>query len=250
MTDERANNSRHARSLSAILWWGLAAVVLAAIMAGLAFVPVAQHFKWLLEWVRGLGAWGPVLFVFVYTLVCLLFLPGSVLTLGGGFLFGGLWGAAIASLGATLGAAVAFLLARGILRRRIEHRLATHPKFRSLDRAIGGQGFQIVFLARLCSLFPYDLTSYVFGLTDISFGRYVLATWLGRLPETVMFAYLGSTAKSIADVVAGRVAFGIEQKVFTAVGVAAMVAIVIVVASLARKALREAVDDSSPPRKE
>ena len=99
-------------------------------------------------------------------------------------------------------------------------------------------------------MFPYDLTSYVLGLTDISLGRYVLATWLGRLPETVMFAYLGSTAKSIADVVAGKVAFGVVHGLFLALGVAAMVAIVIVVASVARQALHEAVDDSRAQRKD
>ncbi len=183
------------RRLSAIVRWGGAVVYFAAIIAGLAFLPLARYFQYLLEWTDGLGPWGPVLLVVVYVAVCLLFLPSSILTLGAGFLFGAIWGAAIASLGATLGAAAAFLVARGILRGRIEHRLATHPKFRRLDRAIGDQGFQIVVLARLCSFFPYDLTSYL-GLTDISLVRYVLATWLGRLPETVMFAYLGSTART------------------------------------------------------
>jgi uncharacterized membrane protein YdjX (TVP38/TMEM64 family) len=90
--------------------------------------------------------------------------------------------------------------------------------------------------------------SYVFGLTDVSLGRYVLATWLGRLPETLMLAYLGSTAKSITDVVAGKVAFGVEQQIFLAVGVIAMVAVVTVVAHVARRALHEAVDDSLAAR--
>jgi uncharacterized membrane protein YdjX (TVP38/TMEM64 family) len=245
MRDESpVQNPRRARRWFAILRWAGAVLCLATVAAGVTLLPLAQYFKWLLEWTEGLGFWGPVLLLVVYVAVCLLFLPSSILTLGAGFLFGAIWGAAIASLGATLGAAAAFLVARGVLRGRIEHRLATHPKFRRLDRAIGDQGFQIVVLARLCSFFPYDLTSYLLGLTNITLVRYVLATWLGRLPETVMFAYLGSTAKNIADLAAGRVAFGTAPQVLLVLGAVAMVAIVIVMASVARRALRDTVGDS------
>ena len=75
----------------------------------------------------------------------------------------------------------------------------THPRFFAIDRAIGGQGFKIVLLTRLCSLFPYDLMSYVFGLSEVPLSRYVLATWLGRLPEIVVWAYIGSNAKNLSD---------------------------------------------------
>ncbi len=251
MSDEpEANHPRHAAHWSARLGWGLGVVLLAAVVTGLAFLPVAQYYKQLLEWIGRLGLWGPVILVLVYVVVSLAFLPSSALTPGAGFLLGAIWGAVLASLGVTLGATAAFLLARGLLRGRIEHRLASHPKFRRLDRAVAARGFQIVLLARLCSFFPHDLTSYALGLTDISLGRYVLATWLGRLPGTVMFAYLGSTARSLAEVAVGKAAFGAAHQVFLTLGVAAMAAMVILVASVARKALREAVDDSSGPRRD
>jgi uncharacterized membrane protein YdjX (TVP38/TMEM64 family) len=230
------------------LRWGLGIVFLAAIVAGLTVLPIPQCPKWFLERIAGLGSWGPVFFVALYAIVCLVFLPGSVLTLAGGFMFGMMWGAVTASIGATLGATAAFLIARLVLRGRIDHRLATHPKLVHIDRAIGGQGFQIVLLVRLCSLFPYDLMSYVFGLTDVSLGRYVLATWLGRLPEILVFAYVGSTAKSITDLVAGKVEFGLEQQILMGLGLAAMVAAVIVVVHVARKALHEVVDDPAARR--
>ena len=186
------------------LWIALGVAFLLVIAADLATLPVPEYFGFLLEQIRSLGAWGPAAVVGLYVIVCLCLLPGSALTLAAGFLFGMIWGTATASLGATLGATAAFLIARSIGRGWIERRLATHPQFRRIDRAIGGQGFKIVFLTRLCSLLPYDLTSYGFGLTDVSLGRYIVATWLGRLPETLVWAYIGSTTKKLADLASAR----------------------------------------------
>ena len=99
---------RHAPvKLIPIVQWGLGAL-LAAITPSLAFLPVSQHLKGLLEWIHGLGSWGPVFFIVLYVLVCLFFLPGSILTLAAGFMFGLMWGAVAASLGATFGGTVAF----------------------------------------------------------------------------------------------------------------------------------------------
>jgi uncharacterized membrane protein YdjX (TVP38/TMEM64 family) len=227
---------------------GLAAAILAAIAASLAFLPVPQDLSWLqwfLEQIRSLGPWGPVCFVVLYAIVCLLLLPGSVLTAAGGFMFGVVWGAVTASLGATLGATAAFLIARWILRGWIEHWFPAHPKFRAVDRAIGRQGFTVVFLTRLSSLLPYDLSSYLFGLTNVPLGRYVLATWLGRLPETLLWAYVGSTAKSLTSLATGEVELGIGRKIFLAVGLVAMAAAAAIVIHIARKALRELVDNHS-----
>ena len=111
--------------LAATLRVGFAALLLAAIVASLIFLPVQPEnesrttfkvvlldFKWALEWIRSLGPWGLVLFVILYMVVCLLFLPGSALTLAGGFMFGMAKGIAAASLGATLGAVAAFLISR------------------------------------------------------------------------------------------------------------------------------------------
>jgi uncharacterized membrane protein YdjX (TVP38/TMEM64 family) len=135
----------------------LAAALVAAIVAGLIYLPTPQYLKSLLEWVQGQGNLGLLLLVLLYAVICLLLLPGSALTLAAGFLFGMLRGSIAASLGATLGATAAFLIARLIVRGWIEHRLTSHPKFRAVARAIGDQGFKIVLLVRLCSFFPFDL---------------------------------------------------------------------------------------------
>ncbi|MGA2795938.1 MAG: TVP38/TMEM64 family protein [Thermoguttaceae bacterium] len=227
---------------------GFAALLLAAIVATLFFLPVQRDIEWVLEWIRALGPWGLVLFVAFYVIVCLLFLPGSALTLAGGFMFGTAKGIAAASLGATLGAAAAFLISRAIGRQWLERRLMTHPRFFAVDRAIGREGFKIVLLTRLCSLFPYDLMSYVFGLTKVSLHRYVVATWLGRLPEIVVWAYLGSNAKNLSDLVAGKIDAGIGKQILLCLGLASMLAVAVILAEIARRALHEAVN--APHEKE
>lgn len=231
---------------SAALRIGLAIALVAAIVASLIYLPTPQYAKFLFEWMQGQGALGLLVLIVLYAGVCLLFLPGSVLSLAAGFMFGMLWGTIAASLGATLGAIAAFLIARMMVRGWIEHRLMSHPKFRAIDRAIGEQGFKIVFLIRLSSLLPYDLSSYLFGLTNVPLGRYVLGTWLGRLPEILAWAYVGSITKNMTDLAAGNVEMGWEKELLLGLGLAAMVTVAVVIGHIARKAIREAVDTPGP----
>lgn len=133
----------------AVLVTVLVAAILLAVIADLIFLPTPRFFGWFLEQIESLGPWGPIALVALYVVACLCLLPGSVLTLAAGFLFGMAWGTATASLGVTLGATAAFLVARTLGREWVERRLATHPRFFRIDRAIGGQGFKIVVLTRL-----------------------------------------------------------------------------------------------------
>jgi uncharacterized membrane protein YdjX (TVP38/TMEM64 family) len=144
----------------------------------------------------------------------------------------------------------AFFVARSVARPWIEHRLAGHPYFLALDRAIGARGFKIVALVRLCSLSPYALTSYLFGLTKIPLGPFLFGSWLGRLPATIVYAYVGSTAKSLVDVAMGRVHLGRETEILLGLALLAMVAAVVVITHIARQALHEVFDHPSPPDEE
>ncbi len=226
-----------------ILRIGLAAALLAAVVAGAAFLPLRQYLLWLLQQIEHLGAWGPVLLVGVYVLACSLMLPSWFITLAAGFLFGMVWGAATACLGSVLGAMAGFFIARTVARPWVEHRLAGHPYFLALDRAIARRGFRIVALIRLCSLSPYALTSYLFGLTNVPLGQFLLGSWLGRLPATIVYAYVGSTAKSLVDVAMGRVHLGRATEILLVLGLVAMVAIVVVITHIARQALHEVFDN-------
>ena len=220
----------------------LAVGLLAMILAGLLLLPVQQYLRSFLEWTGRMGPWAPLFLVALDTVVCLVSLPSSAVTMLAGYLWGPVAGGAVASLGATLGAAAAFFLSRLLLRGWIERRLAGHPAIGAIDRAIGGQGLKIVLLLRLCSLLPYDLMSYALGLTKVSPGRYLLGTWLGRLPEIALWAYIGSTAKDLADVSAGKVQAGPGGRILLGLGIAAMIAATLVLSRIARKALREALD--------
>jgi uncharacterized membrane protein YdjX (TVP38/TMEM64 family) len=186
-----------------------------------------------------------VFVVGLYIVACLLFIPGSLLTLGAGFLFGVVWGTITVSIGSTLGATAAFLVGRTLARAWIEQKVANSSKFQAIDRAVGSQGFKIVLLTRLSPLFPFNLLNFAFGLTSVSLSRYVLASWIGMLPGTLMYVYLGSAAKSLADLAAGKVEGGWEQRVLFGVGLVVTVVVTVIVTRIARSALREAVKISN-----
>src|ERR687883_71015 len=147
---------------------------------------------------------GLVVLAAAYALACLV-VPGSLMTLAAGSLFGVVVGTAVVSLASVTGASLAFWLGRTLARDLVEKRLAGNPRFRALDQAVAAGGFKIVLLTRLSPLFPFTLLNYAFGLTRVRFRDYVLASWVGMLPGTVMYVYLGSTVKELADVAAGNV---------------------------------------------
>jgi uncharacterized membrane protein YdjX (TVP38/TMEM64 family) len=219
-------------------------VLLIAAAAGvLIFLPVKSYLYDFLDLVSGLGIWGPVVFGAAYVVACVLFVPGSLLTLGAGFVFGVVVGTITVSVSSVLGASAAFLLGRTLLSGWIQARVARNPRFQALDAAVARQGFLIVLLCRLSPIFPFNLLNYTFGLTKVSFRDYVLASWLGMLPGTVLYVYLGTTLKSLADLAAGKVEGGITEKVFFGIGLAATVAVTAVITRSARKALRQAVPE-------
>ncbi len=184
-----------------------------------------------------------MLLIGVYVVACSLMLPSWFITLAAGFLFGMVWGVVTACLGSVLGAMAAFFVARSVARPWIEHRLTGHPYYLALDRAIATRGFKIVALVRLCSLSPYALTSYLFGLTKVSLGQFVVGSWLGRLPATIVYAYVGSTAKSLVDVAMGRVDLGHGIEILLGLGLVALVTVAVVITHIARQALHEVFDD-------
>ena len=172
-----------------------------AIVAGILFLPVRQWFVHFESYVQSLGAIAPVVVVLAYILSTVLFIPGSALTIGSGTLFGLATGFAVVFLGANLGALCSFLLARTLLRDKVANWAAANPKFRSLDQAIGKQGFKMVLLTRLSPVFPFVLLNYFLGLTAVRTAPYVLANLIGMLPATFLFVYIGAAAR---DALAGQ----------------------------------------------
>lgn len=233
---------------STVLRIVLGGLMAAAIIAGLALLPVNEYLGRTLEWVRSMGVWGPVFLAAVYTIACVFFVPGSVLTLGAGFLFGVVRGTIAVSVGSVLGATAAFLVGRTLLRGWIEKKITAYPRFQAIDRAIGQEGFKIVLLVRLSPIFPFNLLNYAFGLTRVSLGRYVLASWLGMLPGTLMYVYVGSALKSLAEVAAGTAEGGTVQSAFFVVGLVMTLVATVVITRVAKRALDEAVDTHTEPQ--
>jgi uncharacterized membrane protein YdjX (TVP38/TMEM64 family) len=216
--------------------------IVCAVLA-LVFLPVKDAISAALKWTQDIGLWGyPVLGV-MYVLATVLFIPGSLLTLAAGFLFGVIGGSLLVSAASTTGAALAFLIGRYLARGVVEDKVTGRPKFSAIDAAVERQGFKMVLLTRLSPVFPFNLLNYAFGLTRVRFWPYVLASWLGMIPGTVMYVYLGSTAKDLAQVFSGNVEGGMGQQILKIVGLAATVAVTVFVTRVARKALKEAVPE-------
>lgn len=140
-------------------------------------------------WVEGAGAAGPLLFMAVYALVTVLFLPGSVITLAGGVLFGPVWGTVYNLTGATIGAALAFLIARYLTAGWVAQR--TGGRMKQLVDGVEQEGWRFVAFVRLVPLFPFNLLNYALGLTRIRFWHYVLASYVFMLPGATAYTWLG-----------------------------------------------------------
>ena len=192
------------------------------------------------SWVDGLGYWGPLVFVAGYALAVVAMVPGAILTLAGGAIFGLLEGTLYVFAAAFLGSAAAFLVARHLARGAVERRLGGHPRFASIDRAVAQEGLKIVFLLRLSPVFPFNLLNFGLGLTQIRFRDYLTAS-LGMIPGTVLYVYYGKVVGDVAAL-AGGVAVDRDAAYYAVMGLglAATIAVTAIVTRLARRALQQA----------
>ena len=189
-----------------------------------------------------LGPWGPVVFVAGYVVAAVAFVPGSLLTLAAGALFGLARGVALVMLGATLGATAAFLVSRHLVRGRVERRVRGDRRFAAIDDAVGTQGRRIVFLLRLSPVLPFNLLNYALGVTRVRLADYVLGC-AGMLPGTVLYVYYGKLAGDVAGALGGATPRGPGYYAVLALGLAATIAVTVVVTRLARRALQETAPD-------
>lgn len=188
-----------------------------------------------LNWVEQLGPTGPAIFILIYIVACVLFIPGSALTLGAGAIFGVVKGSVYVSIGSTLGATAAFLVGRYVARDWIARKIEKNGKFAVIDAAVGREGWKIVGLTRLSPVFPFSLLNYAYGLTKVSLRDYVLASWVAMMPGTVMYVYLGSLARLGVEAQSATTA----QNVLKLVGLLATVAVTVYVTRVAKKALKK-----------
>jgi uncharacterized membrane protein YdjX (TVP38/TMEM64 family) len=212
--------------------------LIALLLAGRWLASLIPRFA---DYVESLGPWGPIMFVIGYVIATVALVPGSLLTLAAGALFGIGRGTALAFVSATLGASLAFLISRHVARGQVERRLAADPRFLAIDRAISEQGRTIVLLLRLSPIFPFNLLNYALGLTRVRFLDFVVAS-LGMLPGTLLYVYYGWVAGDVA-----RLAAGVPLQpttgsyVLLGVGLLATITVTILLTRTARRALHEAI---------
>jgi len=183
---------------------------------------------------------GAVAFVGIYVLACVFFIPGSVLTLGAGAVYGVVQGSLLVSVASTLGATAAFLVGRYLARDWVARKIEGNDKFRAIDEGVAREGWKIVGLTRLSPVFPFNLLNYALGMTRIGLRDYVLAG-VGMLPGTLLYVYYGAVAGEVAAVASGA---GVERDTgyyaVLGLGLLATLAVTTLVTRTARRALREA----------
>lgn len=191
------------------------------------------------EAVRGMGWVGPIIFALFYIITTLLLIPGSVISLLAGFIYGPIYGVAITSPASVLGATIAFALSRTALRPRIEKRIHSKPFLLNLDQAIKQSGFKLIALLRLSPIFPFVILNYSLGLTRARLSDYVLASLLGMFPATVLYCYLGSAAYTINEVVSGQRESTPAETLLYWIGLLATGLVAVLITRMSRKALSE-----------
>lgn len=195
-----------------------------------------------LNWIDSLGPVAPIVFIVMYVVITVSFLPASVVTLGAGAVFGIVKGVIFVFIGAMLGATAAFLIGRYLARDWVSQKVSGNRIFKAIYDAIEKEGRKIIFLVRLSPAFPFNLLNYGLGLTNVSLTDYVLGT-VGILPGTILYVYLGG--------VVGSAASGQERSpaewAFLVVGLVATFAVVFIVTKVARKSLQESIPETAQP---
>jgi len=235
-TGESRGGARLAKTLKIV---GALIVVGLLVYFGRQATPYVKQFT---AWVDSLGVWAPAVFIVGYIVATVGFVPGSILTLAAGAIFGLLWGTIYVFIGASIGACLAFLVSRYLARGWVETKLEGQPRFKAIDRAVGKDGGKIVALLRLAPVFPFNLLNYALGLTNVRFAHYALACF-AMIPGTLLYVYYGHLAGSLAQATGG----GERQQtvwdwVILGVGLIAVIAVTWIITKKAKQALEQQTD--------
>jgi uncharacterized membrane protein YdjX (TVP38/TMEM64 family) len=227
--------------------WIALALCAALLVVAARWLPLGAWLAELRGWVGSFGPLAVAVYVAIYVVAALLLVPGTLVTLAAGPLFG-LWGGmAAVSVASTTAAALAFLIARYVARDAVARRARRDPRFEAIDRAIGAKGWRIVALLRLSPLFPYSIGNYLYGITAIRFWPYVAASWVAMLPATFLYVYLGHAGALGLAAAGGAATAGDRGKLaLTLVGLLATAVVTVYVTRIALRAVRAATGTAGP----
>jgi len=219
--------------------WGIAASILivAVLLALLIHFGAHEQVLHLLKWFDAQGAWAPLLFVLLMAMVVVLVLPGVLFTTGAGFVFGVMEGSIYVVTGTTLGATLAFLIARYLFGQHARQFVMARAKIRLVSEELTPNGWKIVMLTRLIPFFPSKISNYFFGLTAFSLRGYVGGSLLGFIPFSINNVYLGSIAADLSTLGQRNLERTPLEWALYGAGFVAIVIAVIYLNRLARRAL-------------
>lgn len=217
-------------------------VILAAALVALAALiyalPVGGVLEAVIGWIDEHRRVAWLAFFATYVGAAVLMVPGSILTVAAGFLFGVVTGTIVVSVSSVAGATAAFLVGRGLGREWVRRKVGTDRRLAAVDRATEDRGFLIVMLLRLSPVFPFNALNYFLSLTGVRTGHYVLASWIGMLPATVLYVYIGSVAQDLAALLAGNFEAGAAGEALFIAGLGATAVVTVLVTRYATRALR------------
>ena len=226
--------------------YAIGVIVASGLLVGVLLLPVNHWALLLVEWIRDAGAVGVLVYALAYILATLFLLPGSILTAGAGFAYGPVGGTLLVSPVSVLAATLAFVLGRTLARNWVSRRMEQHPRFAAINEAIGESGFKIIFLLRLSPIFPFNLLNYALGLARVRLRDYVVASFLGMLPGTFLYVYLGSLVTNASELLSGkRPSAGAWGQVLYWGGLVATVFVTVLVTRIARRALNRALQQKA-----
>ncbi len=244
MMTPKPDNTSNSKGKRLILQ-GIGAIFAVALLMWLSkYFGIQDYLQQALQWIESLGPVGILWFISLYVIATVLFVPGTILTLGAGVIFGVVWGSLYVFIGATLGALAAFLVGRYFARNWVENQIKDNSKFQAIDRAVGKEGWKIVGLTRLSPLFPFNLLNYAFGITQVSLSDYTIGS-LGMIPGTVAYVYIGALAGNLATLgthAPESNASGV-QSALKILGAIATVAVTIYITLKAKQALDQKISE-------
>jgi len=192
-----------------------------------------------LDWITSSGALGPVIFVGVYALTCVFFIPSFIFTFSSGVLFGFWKGILLSLTGIGLGSLAAFFIGRYLARDFVARRFSGNKEFSMLTQAARKKGWKIVALARLSPIFPFLIGNYAFGITNIPASHYLGASLLGTLPSAALYTYLGTLLGDLTALGASGRTRTWQEWIFLVVGLINTVLLSYYLRRFAQKALSE-----------
>lgn len=235
------------KGLSLVKYITISILLIAAVVGGLFYFDAQSYVLRLFEWLDGLGAWAPPLFILIDMLVVVFVLPGVIFTLGAGFLFGVLKGSLYVIIGTTLGATTAFITAKHFFGERASMFLLSHPKLKIVDEEFRHKGWKIILLTRLVPFFPFKLSNYFFGVAQFSLRDFFFGSLFGIMPITIFNVYIGSLSADLATLGLRSSSRSKAEWIVYGIGFVITIGALVYITRLARKALDNYISKEKLP---